>query len=252
MKFLEEKALSVKKRIKEGTGVEIDPIYYSAGYKEEGMEQKPYNLSKLLYYIIEYTPKEKRLLYVDNINQNAEMWQSNDELADYRTGILESFGSSMSECVAGGADLGGEIGSVFGRTGKVVGTVIGGVIGAGVGIVKGVFDTITGGCYITTAVCGEYGKPDDCYELTAFRKFRDGWLSEQPDGEELIGRYYSAAPAIVDLINKQENRAEIYHGLNENYLSKCLASIENNEYQECKETYMQMMEYLFKERDKWT
>ncbi len=251
VKFLEEKALSVKKRIKEGTGVEIDPIYYSAGYKEEGMEQKPYNLSKLLYYIIEYTPKEKRLLYVDNINQNAEMWQSNDELADYRTGILESFGSSMSECVAGGADIGGEIGSVFGRTGRVVGTVVGGVIGAGVGLVKGIFDTVTGGCYITTAVCEEYGKPDDCYELTAFRKFRDGWLSEQPDGEELIGQYYNTAPAIVDLINKQENRAEIYHGLNEKYLSKCLTSIENNEYQECKETYMQMMEYLFKEQDKW-
>lgn len=251
VKFLEEKVVSVKKRIKEGTGVEIDPIYYCAGYKEEGMEQKPYNLSKLLYYIIEYTPKEKRLLYVDNINQNTEMWESNDELADYRTGILESFGSSMTDCIADGADIGGEIGSVFGGAGRVVGSVVGGVIGAGVGLVKGVFGALTGGCYITTAVCGEYGKPDDCYELTAFRKFRDGWLSEQPDGTELIERYYNTAPAIVALINRQENRAEIYRGLNEKYLSKCLAFIESNEYQRCKETYTQMMEYLFKEQDKW-
>lgn len=30
-----------------------------------------------------------------------------------------------------------------------------------------------------------------------FRKFRDGWLSEQPDGAELIGRYYDTAPVIV-------------------------------------------------------
>lgn len=249
--FLEEKALSVKKRIKEGTGVEIDPIYYCAGYKEEGMEQKPYNLSKLLYYIIEYTPKEKRLLYVDNINQNTEMWESNDELADYRTGILESFGSSLTECVAGGADIGGEIGSIFGGAGRVAGTVVGGIIGAGVGVVKGIWSTITGGCYITTAVCEEYGRPDNCYELAAFRKFRDGWLLGQPDGAELVRQYYNTAPAIVDLIDKQENRAEIYRGINDQYLAKCLTFIENKEYQRCKETYIQMMEYLFKEQDKW-
>lgn len=34
--FLNEKAESVKKRIKEATGVTVDPIYYSAGFKEDG------------------------------------------------------------------------------------------------------------------------------------------------------------------------------------------------------------------------
>ena len=52
-KFLDEMVNSVQKRIKEATGIDITPIYYSAGFKEEGMEQgSPYNLSKLLYYII--------------------------------------------------------------------------------------------------------------------------------------------------------------------------------------------------------
>ena len=47
--FLEDKVKSVKRRIKEATGIEIEPIYYSAGEKEEGyMQQKPYNLAKLL------------------------------------------------------------------------------------------------------------------------------------------------------------------------------------------------------------
>ena len=32
---------------------------------------------------------------------------------------------------------------------------------------------ILGLCFITTAVCEEEGKPDDCEELTAFRAFRD-------------------------------------------------------------------------------
>ncbi len=35
--FLEEKVQSVKRRVKEATGVDIEPIYYSAGYKEEGV-----------------------------------------------------------------------------------------------------------------------------------------------------------------------------------------------------------------------
>lgn len=225
-KFLEEKVLSVKKRIGEGNGIEIEPIYYCAGYKEEGMEQKPYNLSKLLYYIIEYTPKEKRLLYVDNINQNTEVWKSNDGLKDYRTGILESFGSSITDCVAEGANIGGEIGGIFGGAGRVAGSLIGGVIGVGVGVIKGVakgignaFSGGGGGCYITTAVCEQYGKPDDCYELTAFRRFRDCWLMQQPDGKELISQYYDTAPAIVDLINKQENRVEIYNHLNKRRVS---------------------------------
>lgn len=36
--FLEEKVRSVRDRVYEATGVRVDPIYYSAGYKEEGGE----------------------------------------------------------------------------------------------------------------------------------------------------------------------------------------------------------------------
>lgn len=46
--FLKKKADSVQKRIKDATGLEITPICYCAGYKEDGGEQhKPYNLTKL-------------------------------------------------------------------------------------------------------------------------------------------------------------------------------------------------------------
>ena len=77
--FLEEKAESVRKRIKEGTGVDITPIYYTAGYKEEGEIQcKPYNLTKLLYFIINYTPEEKRLNIVQNINKDEEVWEKDE------------------------------------------------------------------------------------------------------------------------------------------------------------------------------
>lgn len=255
VKFLDEKVISVKKRIKEGTGIDVDPIYYCAGFKEEGMEQcRPYNLSKLLYYIIKFTPKKKRLNFVENLNQNEEMWKDNDELKNYRKGILEEFGETFSECIAGGADIGGNIGSIFGSAGEVFGRTVGSVVGGVVGAVKGFINSIPfvgGGCYITTATCEEYGKSDDCYELTKFRDFRDNWLKYQPDGKELIERYYKTAPKLVDKINRQVNRNEIYHYLNDEYLSKCLTYIENKENEKCKSKYIDMMNYLYKEQDKW-
>lgn len=254
VEFLEEKARSVQKRIKEGTGINVTPIYYSAGFKEEGAAQeRPYNLSKLLYYIIKYTPKEKRLSYVDNINRDTEMWKDDDELKDYRKGILESVGETISDCAMEGASIGGGIGAIFGETGAALGRVAGGLIGGAVGVAKSIGSAIGSalGCYITTAVCEEYGKPDDCYELTTFLGFRDNWLLQQPGGEALVKQYYDTAPAIVEQINKRPDRAEIYRHLNEAYLSKCLTYIEKGENEKCRDLYIAMMDYLREEKGKW-
>jgi predicted GTPase len=253
VKFLEEKVASVQRRIKEGTGVNVTPIYYSAGFKEAGVAQgRPYNLSKLFYYIIKFTPKEKRLSFVENVNQDKEMWKDDDGLKDYRKGIWESFKETVSDCVKKGANKGEDIGKIFGL--GSAGRVVGGLVGGALGIIKS-FNPFPGrsggGCYIATGICEECGKPDDCYELTSFRRFRDNWLKNQPDGQELIERYYATAPAIVELINKQPNRSEIYQHLNNQYLAKCLDYIENNENEECKKTYASMMEYLFEEQKKW-
>jgi serine/threonine protein kinase len=108
------------------------------------------------------------------------------------------------------------------------------------------------GCFITTATCAEYGKPDNCYELTMFRKFRDEWLSKQPDGLKLIEEYYRTAPTIVDLINKQNNKEDIYRLINDKFLVACLHFIEKCEYEKCKRLYIEMMEYLYHEKEKWS
>lgn len=258
VKFLEEKVISVQKRIREGTGVDVTPIYYSAGFKEEGMEQcRPYNLTKLLYYIVKFTPKQKRLSIVDNLNTDAEMWKDDDELKDYGKGILESFGETVSDCALDGADLGGQIGSIFGNTGETLGRAVGTVVGGAIGIIKGLGDIFKprrksgGGCYITTAICQDSGKPDDCYELTALRAFRDNWLINQPDGKELIKRYYTTAPDVVKRINRQPNKSEIYTYLNRKYLLECLSQLEKKENEKCKATYIKMMVYLSQEQKKW-
>ena len=143
--FLEQKVVSVKNRIYEGTGVKIEPIYYSAGFKEEGeMQTKPYNLSKLLLMIIKSTPKEKRLAYVDNLNKDEEMWKKNDELEDYTKEIHKSFAESVKDCAAKGADIGEEIGSIFGSVGEKVGRSVGKVVGSVVGVGKAVLGRLFG------------------------------------------------------------------------------------------------------------
>ena len=139
--FLHKKVQSVRRRIRENTGIDIEPIYYSAGYKEsENDKQNPYNLSKLLYYIIQHTPKKKRLAYVDNINEQVEVWQDNDDLRDYSQEIQKSWGETIRDCAAEGADIGERVGEIFGGSvGGKIGRVVGAIGGAVVGFFKGLF-----------------------------------------------------------------------------------------------------------------
>lgn len=140
--FLKKKAESVQKRIKEGTGLDIKPICYCAGYKEEGGEQrKPYNLTKLLYYIVKAIPKDKRLALADNINDDKDNWLYDDKEDDYRGETQRGFCDTVWDCLSDGASTGCEIGGeILGIPGKIVG----GVIGGAVGIVKGIFCGIFG------------------------------------------------------------------------------------------------------------
>lgn len=96
-------------------------------------------------------------------------------------------------------------------------------------------------CFITTAVCGSFGKPDDCYELTMFRQFRDTWLRKQEDGEALIKEYYAIAPRIVSSINLLDNAKEIYRSIWTDYLKPCLMDLESDNKVSCKKRYIQMV-----------
>ncbi|MDE7176340.1 MAG: 50S ribosome-binding GTPase [Lachnospiraceae bacterium] len=138
VEFLNEKVESVKKRIKEGTGISTNPIYYCAGFKEAGKAQcKPYNLSKLFCYILKNTPEKKRLSYVDNMNSNSEMWEDDDNLRDYKKEIMEGFGAAIIQGIGNGAKIGGDIGEIFGL--RKVGEFVGGVIGGAGGFIKGIW-----------------------------------------------------------------------------------------------------------------
>lgn len=138
VEFLDDKVASFKNRVMEATGIEVEPIYYSAGYKDGDEEQRPWNLSKLLYFIVKNTPTEKRLSYVDNLSTKKEMWEDDDELENYKEETQKSFvevAQHVSKNVAAGAAAGAAIGSVI----PVIGTAIGAAAGAAIGFVGSLF-----------------------------------------------------------------------------------------------------------------
>ena len=99
-------------------------------------------------------------------------------------------------------------------------------------------------CFITTAVCRQAGKPDDCPELTAFRSFRDGYLLAQPDGEALISRYYETAPAIVLAIDLMDDPDTVYPAIWDRYLAPCYDALNRGDYKACKTRYTDMVREL--------
>ena len=142
--FLEEKVRSVKNRIYEGTGVSVEPIYYSAGYKEEGeIQNRPYNLSKLLYYIVKATPANKRVVYVNNVNSDKSMWKDDDKLINYskeaQRNMLTSIMMGVSTGTRIGEKIGRTIGGKFGPIGETIGRIAGTIFGGVLGALGGIF-----------------------------------------------------------------------------------------------------------------
>ena len=133
IQYLDEQVINVKQRILASTGVSIEPIYYSAGFKEDDEEQIPYNLSKLLMFIVKHTKPEKRVVYINDINPDAKMWSKDDELEDYQKETKKSIWQSIKDNATEGGKIGGEIGSIFGPAGRLIGTGIGLIGGAIVG-----------------------------------------------------------------------------------------------------------------------
>lgn len=111
---------------------------------------------------------------------------------------------------------------------------------------KGTFADIDGSfkrklCFITTAVCDSLGKPDDCYELTILRAFRDNYMMHEASGKELVMQYYDMAPDIVMRINQHKAAEMIYDNIYKQYISPCISFIEQNKYEKCEEIYTEMV-----------
>ena len=128
--FLSKKCLSVKRRIYEATGVMIEPVCYSAGYTDGSQKQEPYNLSKLLYYILTAVPSEKRIVLADKLNTLTN-WSFNDSDNDYTEAVKKGFWYSLLKDIIKGIEEGAVIGSyAIGIPGIFIGGLAGAVIGS--------------------------------------------------------------------------------------------------------------------------
>lgn len=199
-----------------------------------------YNLTKLVDEFVRALPAEKKITVFKAVNEEFQSKATGEH-------VKKSF-----------LDV---VGDVVCTTIETTGDVIIHVIDKAAEVVSDTADWIlehipfgggsSGGCFITTAVCSRQKKPDDCYELTMFRGFRDGWLSSQNQGPKLIDRYYEVAPTIVRLIENEENPDSIYRKIYYDYLVPCLEHLEKSEYQECKDKYERMVENLCNEYLLW-
>jgi len=113
------------------------------------------------------------------------------------------------------------------------------------------YESIAGGfkkklCYITTAVCEHQNKPDDCYELTILRNYRDHYLMNSDEGQAIVDEYYNIAPGLVMMMNMQHDADNIYQHIYDEYLTPCIHLIEEEKNEECRDLYMQMVRSLQK------
>lgn len=119
-------------------------------------------------------------------------------------------------------------------------------------IIASDYDSIAQGfkrklCYITTAICRNLNKGEDCEELLLIKDFRDNYLSATKEGRALVEEYYDIAPTLVKRIAKSAEAQEKYLWLWNTYLAPCVAYIRAGKQEECGRTYREMVEELKKE-----
>lgn len=213
-KTIQRKVQIVARQLKKECGLDIDPVPYCAGRAEDGFgAAEPYEISELLCRILLAVPEEKRVAVIEKTQSKVLRSSSRKQKK-----VIESSTQST-------------LSSVLPRV--LLGVLTGGIFG---------------GCFITSAVAAYKNKPDNCHMLYAFRKFRDHWLLRQEDGPSLVSEYYEMAPGIVQWIERQENRNNIYEYIYVVYLSKCYKLIKHRKYKACKRLYVRMVEDLANKR----
>ena len=103
----------------------------------------------------------------------------------------------------------------------------------------GLLGGLLGGCYITTACCKLYDKPDDCHELQTMRKFRDEFVKVKYP--EAVTDYYATAPGIVAAIEAREDANEIWAHFYNDYLLPIIELVEAGDYEEAYVGYTDMV-----------
>ena len=90
-------------------------------------------------------------------------------------------------------------------------------------------ETSSTDCYISSACVYAKDLPDDCYELTILRKYRDQLVAEDPAIRSVVEEYYQNAPGLIHLIEDQPNRMEIYEYIYNELVMKSVQHLINGD-----------------------
>ena len=151
--------------------------------------------------------------------------------------LISSFGEAA--WTAGDYEIGDALGAVdLGEAAEDISDVGSEVFSDSVGDqTSSIFDD----CFLTTAVCEFQGKPDNCYELTVLRNFRDTWLKE--NFPEDIDTYYAEAPAIVEKIKALPTSAWIFDRMYSRYILPAIEHIEEGNHMAAYRIYKQLFRF---------
>lgn len=98
--YIDRQMLTVRERIAKDTKCHPEIVTYCAGQIYDGeLIRKPYNLGKLLSFILDRIPSKKRISLSNDINKNKENFSYNDKKADYSDLVVKSYAASLKEIV---------------------------------------------------------------------------------------------------------------------------------------------------------
>jgi len=107
----------------------------------------------------------------------------------------------------------------------------------------------SGGCYLTTAMCGVLGKADDCFELEKLRAFRENYMRKTDEGQKLLAEYDTISPPIAKKLEQSDNRIAIAEKMLRDFIDPAINLIFNGENQQAIEKYKEMVYYVKRELD---
>lgn len=104
-----------------------------------------------------------------------------------------------------------------------------------------------GGCFITTAVCESRGESDDCPTLVKLRGFRDSFMQETKQRQDLVRLYYDCAPKIVERINARTDVLAFNEYLYARFIVPACASIDRGNLPDAFNLYVAMLVFAQQE-----